>query len=344
MDNPYRPFRISNDALADPPELRRRLDREGYLFFRRLQNPDLLLELRRQIMEVCQAGGWLVPGTDPLDGIADISKQCTEGHTVYNEVYHQLYRLESFHRAGHWPEVIDLMEKVADGPVLSHPHKIARMWFPQYTAHTTPIHQDFVHFQGTYQMYTCWTPVGDCPIELGGLAVLPGSHKINAVHEHHFSLGAGGLAIDTDDLSGEWVTANYQLGDCLVFPSLTVHQALPNLTPDRLRLSLDNRYQALEQRIIAEHMLEPHLSGVTPLDWSQVYQNWQSEEWQYYWKDLDLAVIDRDPQWGQKGFREALERARQGDGDAQYHLRRLVNRVPDTPEGQAAQEVLAQVG
>jgi hypothetical protein len=37
------------------------------------------------------------------------------------------------------------------------------------------------------------------------------------------------------------------MGDALIFPSLTVHQALPNLTQDRLRVSLDNRYQALSQ-------------------------------------------------------------------------------------------------
>ncbi|NKB66949.1 MAG: phytanoyl-CoA dioxygenase [Candidatus Latescibacteria bacterium] len=343
MDNPYNELRVSNDALTDAPELRNRLDDEGYLFFRRLQDPDQLLDLRRQIMAVCQAGGWLVAGTDPVDGIADIAHQCTEGHLAYNEVYHQLYRLEAFHQAGHWAQVMDLLEKIVAGPVLAHPHKIARMWFPQYTAHTTPIHQDFVHFQGVFETYTCWTPVGDCPIELGGLAVLPGSHKINAVHQHHFSLGAGGLAIDTDDLSGEWATTNYQLGDCLFFPSLTVHQALPNLTPDRLRLSLDNRYQAQAQRIIAEQMLEPHLNGVTPLDWPQVYQGWESEELQYYWKELDLEVVERNRQWGQQSFREALDQAREGDSDAQYHLRRIVDRVPDSPEGQAAQQVLAQL-
>ena len=27
------PFRVSNDALDDPAELRRRIDEEGYLFF-----------------------------------------------------------------------------------------------------------------------------------------------------------------------------------------------------------------------------------------------------------------------------------------------------------------------
>ena len=56
-----------NDA---PTTLRQRLNDEGYLFFRHLQNPDNLQALRRDILGVCMAGGWLVPGTDPADGIA----------------------------------------------------------------------------------------------------------------------------------------------------------------------------------------------------------------------------------------------------------------------------------
>ena len=65
------------------------------------------------------------------------------------------------------------MGKIVDGPVFPHPAKIARIWFPQFTEHTTPVHQDFVHFQGSFDTYTCWAPVGECPIELGGLAMLP---------------------------------------------------------------------------------------------------------------------------------------------------------------------------
>ena len=75
--------------------------------------------------------------------------------------------------------------------MLPHPQKIARLWFPQYTEHTTPMHQDFVPLPSSFSTYTFWAPVGDCPLELGGLAVLPGSHKIGKVREHHFSLGAG---------------------------------------------------------------------------------------------------------------------------------------------------------
>lgn len=341
MDDQLKELRVSNDAMNDPVELRRRMDDEGYLFFKQLQSPEKLRTLRREMLTVMQAGGWLVAGTDPIDGIADISRQCTEGDLEYTDVYHEVYKLESFHRIAHQPEIVDMVTKIAGRPVMPHPHKIARLWFPKYTEHTTPIHQDFVHFQGNFETYTCWAPVGDCPIELGGLAVLPGSHKVERVLDHHFSLGAGGLCVDTDDMDGQWHSTNYEIGDTLIFPALTIHKALPNVTEDRLRVSLDNRYHVIGDTV-AEHMLEPHLSNLSPLSWEEVYRDWETDDLKYYWRNFENPVVPRDMSYAEKGFAEALELARSGDERARLHLRRLVRRDPTTPQAQAAQAVLAE--
>ena len=136
MSEALRKFRVSNDALDDGEELRRRIAGEGYLFFRGLQDADRMLALRRDMLSVIAEAGWLVPGTDPADGIADPSRACTEGDPEYTPVYSAVYKLESFHRAGHWPEVLDLMGKVIGQPVLPHPQKIARLWFR--SSPTTP--------------------------------------------------------------------------------------------------------------------------------------------------------------------------------------------------------------
>ena len=336
-------LRVSNDAMNNPEELRLRIAEEGYLFFKKLQDPGKLWALREEMLTTIQAGGWLVAGTEPMDGIADISTQCTEGDSAYAAVYHEVYKLEAFHRSGHWPEVIGMVEKIIGKPVLPHPQKIARLWFPKYTAHTTPIHQDFVHFQGNFETYTCWAPVGDCPIELGGLAVLPGSHKSNKVLEHHFSLGAGGLCVNTDDLEGDWHSTNYEIGDTLIFPALTIHKALPNLTEDRLRVSLDNRYQAVDAPI-AEHMLEPHLNIFNALQWEDVYRDGHSDELKYYWKVHELTVIPRDFSYGNRGFEEALELARGGDARAVLHLNRIITRDATTEPAVRAAAALQEAG
>lgn len=350
MADEMKELRVSNDAMDEPEELRRRLADDGYVFFKRLQDPDKLQALRRDMLTVMQRGGWLVAGTDPVDGIADVSAQCTEGDLEYNDVYHEVYKLESFHRSAHWPEVMEMIETLMGRPIMPHPQKVARLWFPKYTEHTTPIHQDFVHFQGNFATLTCWAPVGDCPVELGGLAVLPGSHKVDQVLEHHFSLGAGALCVDTEaeakrhaELDVPWHTTDYEIGDTLVFPALTVHKALPNYTEDKLRVSLDNRYQAVGDTI-SDHMLEPHLNTVSALKWEDVYRDWQADDLKYYWKRYDNPVIPKDLSYSEKGFAEAVELARQGDPRARLHLSRIAKRAPDSPAGRTAWQVLTEAG
>ena len=79
-------LRVSNDVLDQPEELRRRLADEGYLFLKKLQNPDRLLSLRWEVMQVLMEVGWLVEGTDPMDGIADPEKGCAKGDPEYTDV------------------------------------------------------------------------------------------------------------------------------------------------------------------------------------------------------------------------------------------------------------------
>lgn len=336
-------FRVSNDALPDAGELRRRMAADGYLFFRGLLDAGRLQDLRRRMLDVMAAGGWLAPGTEPIAGIANPAARCTEGDLSYVDVYHQVYRLESFHRAAHWPAVLDVLAKVIDGPVFAFPQKIARLWFPQFTEHTTPIHQDFVHFQSSMDVYSCWHPVGDCPRELGGLAVLPGSHRVGRVVDHHFSLGAGSLTVDPAEHPDGWVSTDYRAGDVLFFHCLTIHGALPNVTPDRLRVSLDNRYQRLGAPVTA-HMLEPHLSSHRPLSWDQVYAGWSgSDDLRYYWREHEheFDVIAKDTSFQERGFAEAVAQAQGGDPLAVLHLQRIVDMSPDTEPGREAARVLA---
>jgi hypothetical protein len=344
-DTTLQELTVSNDIRNDIDALRSRLHEDGYLFFRRLLDPDRLLRLRREMLTVMQAGGWLVAGTDPIDGIADPDARSTEGDLDYTDVYHEVYKLQSFHEIGHCPEIMELLEQIRGCRMMSQPQKVARLWFPKFTEHTTPIHQDFVHFQGTQDNLTCWSPVGDCPRELGGLAVLRGSHKVDDVLEHHFSLGAGSLHVDPkihDALSDEWHTTDYEAGDTLIFPALTVHKALPNLTEDRLRVSLDNRYQRVEDPI-AEHMLLPHLCSMSPLSWDEVYEGWDSDEFQYYWKNDDPTVLPKITEYLDKAFDEAVELAQNGDEHAMLHLRRIAVRAPETEQGQRAAALLDDV-
>jgi hypothetical protein len=325
-------------ALDRPSDLRARLDREGYLYFSGLLPPVEVFGLRHAILACCRDGGWLVPGSDVDDGRVDPAQACVEPEPAFLAVYRQVQRLEAFHSFAHQPALLGLIEALLGEPPLPHPAKIARLSFPQNVTHTTPAHQDYPFIQGTAQTFTTWIPLGDCPLELGGLEVDARTH-VEGIRPHHLSLGAGAMGIDPATLPDRWLTTNYRAGDVLVFHSHTVHRARPNLTHDQLRVSVDFRYQA-RSLPIAEGNLTPHTGAVS---WSEVYEDWASTELQYYWTNLDLNIVNADRSFVENRDNEAFERAAQGDPIARPALLRIAQRDRDPERRERAARALAEL-
>jgi ectoine hydroxylase-related dioxygenase (phytanoyl-CoA dioxygenase family) len=261
---------------------------DGYLFVPGLIDREAIRRTRRDILDICARAGWLAPGSNPDDGIAAPGVRHVAGQPGFMEVYTKVQHLESFHALAHDPGIVEVVRLVVQDEVLVHPRNIARIIFPEITTYTTPAHQDFIHIKGTPETYTCWFPLGDCPPELGGLAILRGSHR-QGIFRHDPALGAGGRGIDTAPLGHGWVASPLQEGDALFFHSHTVHRGLDNVTLDRLRLSCDFRYQAVSEPVHPSS-LEPHHGRLT---WEEIYGGWRSEEWQYYWRQLPLRVTER---------------------------------------------------
>lgn len=289
MTNELIPFQISNDLLDQPAGLRSRMKEEGYLFFRGLVPAAVVDELYDAILAICQECGWADSG-----GHAQ-GEPRIEGRPEFWEVYDRVQRLELFHALPHHPELLRLIEILVREQPFVHPRNIARISFPNAEHFTTPPHQDFVHIQGTPDVYTIWMPLCECPQELGGVAVLAGSHRYDILPVHK-AAGAGGLGVATDQLALPWHTIDYQVGDVLVFHSHTVHKALPNRTADRLRISVDYRYQGVSGAIVEDGLL-PHYNR---LSWEEIYQGWNRPELQYYWRTLPLRTVPRDRSFHEK--------------------------------------------
>ena len=111
---------------------------------------------------------------------------------------------------------------------------------PHTPEFTTPPHQDHYYVRGSTELWTAWLPLDDCPAEQGGLAVLPRSHTRGLLPHAGEGPGRQGATVPDDS---EWATSDYACGDVLLFHCLTVHRALHNLTLNRLRISVDYRYQ-----------------------------------------------------------------------------------------------------
>ena len=280
-------------ALAEDVEaLRLQMNEDGFGLFRGLLPREEVLQLRRRILGMFQARGWIRPGTDPDLGIVDPSIDAVESFAsngADKRAYQDVYRMKEFHQLAHHPAIVGLCEKIFGEAVFVHPRNIARLMAPHRETAPTPPHQDYIYIQGTRTTYTCWFPLGDCPRELGGLSLMRGTHKFDILPVRS-AAGAGHRSVVLDAVHNDWVEGDLEAGDAILFHSHTVHRSLPNLTRDRVRLSCDYRYQPLSLPV-EEMSLKPHIGLMT---WEEAYEGWDSDEYKYYWRDLDLEMVDFD--------------------------------------------------
>ena len=276
------PFTDSTHALLHPEILRERMRQDGYLYFSGLLPEEATSPLYKAILSLCREAGW-ADAENRAQGEPRL-----EGAPAWWNVYDPLQKLELFHALPHRSELLRVVEALTEEPVLVHPRNIARITFPGAAFFTTPAHQDHPLIQGTAETYTAWMPLCDCPGALGGLAVLEGSHRFEILPVHS-AAGPGGVTVNTDLPGCVWRSQDMQTGDVLLFHSLTVHAARPNITTDSLRVSVDYRYQGVSQPIVADS-LEPHYGRLT---WEEIFQDWTSDL-PWYWKRQSLNIATRN--------------------------------------------------
>jgi len=132
----------------------------------------------------------------------------------------------------------------------------------------SPVHSDMVYMgRGTPHVYSAWTPLGDINIEMGGLMVLEGSHRKQDQLREYLKRDVDTYCENKEDaeayasgekwwdgtlsknplrirksLGGRWLTADFKMGDVVIFGMTLVHGSLDNRSP-YVRLSTDTRYQ-----------------------------------------------------------------------------------------------------
>jgi len=172
----------------------------------------------------------------------------------------RLLKSPRFHDFPCQPALMEMARCLLGDEVFVHPRRIGRLTFPNNAGATTPPHQDYYYIRGTINTYSCWVPLGACPVSLGGLAVWPGTHARGYIdHTEHHPGAIGGCAVPIAPGEAVWHTTDYQAGDALFFTTFTIHKALPNLSGTLLRVSTDNRYQRPQEEI-DPGALKPHFS------------------------------------------------------------------------------------
>lgn len=278
-----KPFTESNDLLCDPPRLRKRLNEEGYLFLRDILPKDDVLTLRQRMLTFCQEAGWLREGSDLMDGLTDHAP-LLEGEAEWRPVYAKVQALEAFHRLKLHQSIHRIMEDLFEEPVFALPMTIARIAFPRDNERATQPHQDWLYVGGSTETISCWGPLGDIPLSVGGLKILEGSHKSGFLVPAP-AQGPGGNAVYVDPAL-EWVQSDYHIGDLLLFKALTVHAAADNHTEDVLRLSIDFRYTGISHSITVM-WTKPHFHWLgESFSWEALDKEWRDSPTARYWERL----------------------------------------------------------
>lgn len=333
----YAPFRDSTPHLLDGPALRSALAEDGYLFLRGLLPREAILNVRARLLAKAAAGGWLDAEAPVASAIANLAAACKDPEPRYMRVFRDLWSDEALHRLRIDPAVMALFDRILDEPALAHPMFVQRNIFPRSEAFdfTTGIHQDRVHIGGATS-YAMWVPLGDCPRELGSLAVAAGSHH-DGILPTKVGSGAGGMDIAVP-IPGTWVTGDFQAGDALIFQDVTVHKALPNRTR-HIRMSFDARYQKLSEPV-ADTNLVPYAGCGT---WEEVYAGWSTRDGRYYWKDLPITTVPLDRSHYERRDEMAFAMAEAGDRDARDAILRIIQRDPVAEKRARAERLLERL-
>lgn len=274
-----RPVRVDESFTTGiPPE--RAIINHGYAYLPGLLDRNAVLDVRTQLLEHAAAAGWLADDTDPVEGIPGPVPHNADDMEDVRPVYRQMQATEAFHVLGHDDALTEVVGAVLDEEFVCLPSKVHRLKFPEDDATPTPPHPDWYFLQGSPDCLTAWVPLGDCPVELGGVAVLAGSHRLGLFWSDWTETSA--------DIA--WHGGDFQAGDVLLFHSLTVHGALPHASP-KLRLSADYRYQPLRDPVPTAWMVPHYDVG----GWDRMYRGWSRGDLQRYWEHLPITVTpDRE--------------------------------------------------
>jgi ectoine hydroxylase-related dioxygenase (phytanoyl-CoA dioxygenase family) len=257
--------------LSQPLEvLREQYRAQGYLWLRRFLDRDKVLAFRRRVFEAFAEAGLLAPGSDALDGIYSGGR---EQKDLTRKIHMEIVRWAAYEAFCLAEPIWTFYEDFLEGPPYLHKRKLLRYNLPG-APKCTGAHYDLTYLRGgTDRVCTSWIPIGDIPVEMGGLVYLEGSDALGRQKEAEFAAKnadlspeerisaynknmseTGWLTTDlpalADRIGGRWLVADYEAGDMVVHSPYMVHAATINTDPQgRIRLSTDIRYQRVRDEI-----------------------------------------------------------------------------------------------
>ena len=267
-----------------PGTLQKEINSKGYVLIRDVLPRVAVDAVLDDVTQLLSAAGWLQAGQRPKERAVKAGVAYGDPDPEFKRVYQQVFNVESLHALPHQPSLREVMKMLVGEQVLVHPKPIGRLIFPHCERLVTHAHQDYEFMGGDPEFFTVWIPLHDCPIDVGPLKILEGSHRFGVQSHERENLHVPEIPLEAVAGDG-WVGGQVNAGDVLIFHSLTVHAASPNLS-DRMRLSLDCRFQDARRILNPANLV---FAGESGKSWEKTYSSWHSESLKFYWKRMPLT-------------------------------------------------------
>jgi hypothetical protein len=239
---PVAPLEDATALLADPSKLAERAADLGYLYFKGLMPESLVAPVRALVSGVSAGFGWSEPNPDNLPQLQVKPGAYFAEHGWDDSRFVEMQRIICGHR--HFQALVqdERVTRMIE-IVLGETAAIAtanQCWIklPGSPEHTTLPHQDTYYLPGCPRMWSVWYPLVDTPLEVGPLAVVPGSHRQEWTHVDSLT----GISVPRDVT---WASSDVRPGDIVAYGAATVHCAWSNVSVNHVRVALDVRYEPL---------------------------------------------------------------------------------------------------
>jgi phytanoyl-CoA hydroxylase len=194
--------------------------------------------------------------------------------------------------------LLDRLESLLGSEIMSNPVQHVRIKLPEHLmpaevmnakggGGATPWHQDngvVTEDADDTQIVTVWLPLFDATVEMGCLAVVPGSHR-NGLLSHCPSPDNGRIHVPDKLFHPEAaVPVPMRRGSAIFMHRCTLHSSLPNVS-DQVRWSLDLRFQPVGQPtgrsvfpgFVTRSRLNPDTELRDPQAWTDMWLNARRE-------------------------------------------------------------------
>ena len=260
MAIPFTPQYFEEVEVGDPTDvagMANHLNKEGYLYLPGFLNESEVLDVREAYFKMFDPI-ILKEGTTAREGLFSGSFQYSPyrhglpGHPasefVVSDVFEKLTRSE---------RLLDLATSLMGEEVALLQRRPIRHFYNN-TGVASCAHADFTYLnKGTKKIVSIWIPLGDVPLEAGGIVYLKGSNDVDQDSLRHqlnrFKKPEKDERPITADLKAiadatgkPWLYTDYKAGDIVLHTPFIIHATL-DCNDERMRLSTDIRFASTNE-------------------------------------------------------------------------------------------------